>query len=122
MSPNSNGEGITHETRQSTQIDTTLIEQTSNNPVNGKHQNTANLFTTTKTDNFVKKFEQQNINFVPSSSGSNPVSNGNKSNLNKETPSRPNDDIQIQEKTYTRKEERLDRLPWFHGLLTRENA
>ena len=77
------------------------------------------MFTTAKTDNFVKKFEQQNINFVPSSSSSstsNPISNGNKSNLNKETISRSNDE------TISRKEERLDRMPWFHGLLTRENA
>jgi hypothetical protein len=126
-SPNSNGDGHTHHVDAKDQrkfTDTPLIEQTSNNPVTNtkQQQNAPNFFTTTKTDNFVKKFEQQNLNFAPpsssssSASASNQMTNGNKSNLNKETLSRSG------EETSSRKEERLDRMPWFHGLLTRENA
>ena len=85
----------------------------SNNPVHTKQQqptpNQGNIFTSAKSNEntFVKSFEPQNNIFTASSNGS----NANRlSRIN-------NEDVSC-----LKKEERLDRMPWFHGLLTRENA
>ena len=129
MSPNSINDQIAHsdprDHRQFTQshMESKLIEQTPTS--HSKHHTTGNIFSSAcQNDNNFKHFEtKQQANFTASnnmhtSTNNNPIINSN--TINKSSLNKSGD--MVSASTENKKEERLDRMAWFHGLLTRENA